>query len=396
MQDEAIWSTLAQPLPVTHQKNVWAFWQTGMETMAPWTKRNVISWVRRLPGWDIRILDRADTAHDIKHYLDPSYFPKCFNDGTMEGKYAPAHSADLVRLACLSKYGGVWLDVSILLFRSLDDICWDVLTDPANDYELCGFVIPEVHGEHQHEYGYMENWFIAANRDNPWIKRWHKIFLTFWQDKVESKDVAEHALFLKADLQGYRQDMIDYLAQHISFQRLRLIEDPTDGFSGSHYFSTHMYLLDARHEAYYLPEQTQWQGQVAFDIMSAPRRVNTSQDHDRARHAIARSAEHKKVSNTVGPFCNGELSREDNDSFANHIVDHMATSTCLTKAVHGFKGDTQLSDLWNAPENSDRDIEVGSCAEFLRWASVNIQQDRKLTPMKVVLGSERILVEPVV
>lgn len=405
--DDEIVDELRRYRPVTSERNVWAFWQTGWDTMKPWTQRNVISWVRRHPTWIVRVLDRVpNSASNITQYLADADFPECFRNQTMEGPYASAHSADLVRLPCLHEYGGVWLDVSIILFRSLEEICWDVLQG-TNDYELAGFVLENVHKEHQHSLAYLENWFIAAKKGDPWIARWHKIFVTYWSDegRVESQGVTDHTLFKHLNFGGYRSDMIDYLAQHVSYQRLRLLEDPNDGFSGPEYFQKHMYLLDCREEGYYLPHKTKWQGQVAFDLMQAPythRRIH-SDVSDSAEQKIEESANRKKEAQdlgndtTVGPLCNGTLERAHNDEYASSIVAHMISRTCLSKSVHGFKGDTQLSDLWNAKENMNNDQIDGSCAELLRYASIHVRQTRKLEPLKVEkIQGERVLKESLV
>lgn len=407
--DEAIIEELNTYRPVTNEQNIWAFWHTGFDTMKPWTKRNVISWVRRHDAsWNIRVLDRMeDSPSNINHYLDCGKFPGCFQDKAMTGPYAPAHSADMIRLLCLAEHGGVWLDVSILLFRTVDEICWTMLLDQTNTFDMAGFVIPDVHAGHQHQYGFMENWFIAARPRNAWILRWYQIFFAYWQEpgRRESKDVTGHNLFEHLDFGGYRHDMIDYLAQHVAFQRLRLLKDPTDGFDGPNYFTKHMYLLDAIKEAYYLPDQTRWQGQVALDLMNAPQIPGP---YDKvslnvARAGIKASAEEKQErvkrseDSTIKPYCNGTVSHDHMNQFANSVVSHMISSTCLTKAVHGFKGDTQLSDLWNTPENKSADQLEGSCAAQLRWASIHSRQTRALHRLVVEDNvEESILEEPVV
>jgi mannosyltransferase OCH1-like enzyme len=33
--------------------------------------------------------------------------------------------SDIIRLALLKKYGGVWMDVSTLLLKSIDDWCYN-------------------------------------------------------------------------------------------------------------------------------------------------------------------------------------------------------------------------------------------------------------------------------
>lgn len=324
-----------------------------------------MQWVRKLgTQWTVRVLDRVEgSPNNVYNYLSKSDFPPAFNAETMTGAYVGAHSADLVRLPCIYQYGGVWMDVSILLFRHLNDICWNVLEDEESGYEMAGFTLPGCHKEHQMEYGYMENWFIASARvHNPFIERWHAVFREYWADRVESLGVKHDPLFAHLNTEGYRQDMLDYLAQHASFQRVRTTIDVHGEWDGPKWHREKLYLLDGRQEGYYFSQETQWKGQKGFNTMKQQRSQATSQ------------------------------SPTEDQTQAENICTHLVSNTCLMKNVHGFKGDTQLSCFWNKPEHADCDREPGTYAEFLRQASLHYQQERKLEPLTITPSAEeRIL-----
>jgi len=200
----------------------------------------------------------------------------------------------------------------------------------------------------------MENWFIASARiHNPFIERWYAVFKEYWSDKQESHGVKEHPLFAHLDTDGYRQDMLDYLAQHASFQRVRTTIDKATGWHGPEWHREKVYLLDARSEGYYLPEVTKWKGQLAFDLISQHR-------------------PHQK-------FHDDSVERSQAETIFTHIV----ANSCLIKNVHGFKGDTQLACIWNRPESADCDHEPGTYAEFLREASAHYVQNRLLKRLVV-------------
>src|ERR1700753_2030640 len=57
--DEEILSALSEHTPVGQsEKNVWAFWHSGIQAMPDWCQTNVINWVRLLgPSWTVRVLD---------------------------------------------------------------------------------------------------------------------------------------------------------------------------------------------------------------------------------------------------------------------------------------------------------------------------------------------------
>lgn len=55
------------------------------------------------------------------------FFPESFLKSAMTGTHSAPHAADLIRLPLLNMYGGVWIDVGFMLFRGLDDLCWNKL-----------------------------------------------------------------------------------------------------------------------------------------------------------------------------------------------------------------------------------------------------------------------------
>lgn len=130
--DDEILNSLTNFAPVTSEKNIWAFWHAGILEMPAWCKRNIINWARLCgPSWSIRVLDTVPNSpnHALK-YIEPDMLPETFVEGTMEGPYIGPHSADFLRGACIYRYGGVFMDVGIVLFMSLDQMCWERLEDP--------------------------------------------------------------------------------------------------------------------------------------------------------------------------------------------------------------------------------------------------------------------------
>ncbi|EPS35364.1 hypothetical protein H072_11269, partial [Dactylellina haptotyla CBS 200.50] len=44
--NDEILDTLRSYSPVTSEKNIWAFWNSGIDHIPPWCKRNIADWVR--------------------------------------------------------------------------------------------------------------------------------------------------------------------------------------------------------------------------------------------------------------------------------------------------------------------------------------------------------------
>lgn len=247
---------------ITSQKNVWAFWHQGWSAMRPWTQRNVIAWVRKLgPGWTVHVLDSVPGSEtNVSRYVeDEAWFPTAFLDGAMDGPHVGAHQGDLIRLPLLWLYGGVWMDVGLMLFMHLDDFCWDRIEDPMTPYELAGLIM-EFRGPEDPQT--MLNGFIASKSGNPFIKRWHDIYLTIWNANpgaTNATDFHKHPLLRHlphfnpplAKLNFPEEKNVppevsaDYLAHFLCFERLRGLVDPEDGFDGDAYCSEKMLLFDA-------------------------------------------------------------------------------------------------------------------------------------------------------
>ena len=152
--------------PVDSEKNIWAFWHSGVSAMPSWCKRNVADWVRICggAGWTVRVLDNtaASPSYALR-YIKEDLLPEAFVKGTMDGPYSGPHSADLLRGACLIQHGGVFMDVGNILIRHLDRICWDDIENPNTPFNVA---VPIMYGQS------MANHFVASKKGDPFIQRW--------------------------------------------------------------------------------------------------------------------------------------------------------------------------------------------------------------------------------
>lgn len=164
--DEEILQALAQYAPVTSEKNIWAFWHSGLDKMPAWCQRNVADWVRICApqGWAVRVLDNlpGSTNYALRH-VPADLLPEAFVGRDMDGPYVGPHSADFLRGACLLQHGGVFIDVGCVLLRDMDRIVWDKLEDPSSPYQIA---VPLMYNQ------IIANHFVAARKGDPFIKRW--------------------------------------------------------------------------------------------------------------------------------------------------------------------------------------------------------------------------------
>jgi len=95
-------------------KIMWAYWDSGLEGMPELCRYSVQSWKVHNPNWRVIILD----DHNYKEYVSVSDLPTTFFSLKVQ------HRSDLLRLAVLLRYGGIYMDASTLVFKSFDGI-WD-------------------------------------------------------------------------------------------------------------------------------------------------------------------------------------------------------------------------------------------------------------------------------
>lgn len=290
------------------------------------------------------------------------------------------HSGDIVRLPLLWLYGGVWLDAGSILFRHVEDICWRQIEDPATPYEMAGFVLGLRPGGDD-----MINGFIAAKKNNPFIKRWHDIYLTMWIGVTNADGFHKHPLLRhlpllnpplsksKLELDVTMESFTDYLAQSVALERLRKLVDPSDGFDGPKYYRENILFARAMQETFYVQPKTKWSGPLQLSYLATRRDVLNGSESDEVRERWLAAQE--------------------------FVHDALANTSTL-KLSHGHPGGKDfLADLLDQPENENADCEPGTFAEYLRWGSVHLDQTREMVPYKIDNSKDKVyyigILEPV-
>ncbi|KAF2807566.1 uncharacterized protein BDZ99DRAFT_419922 [Mytilinidion resinicola] len=352
--DEEILDSLAKHTPITSEKNVWTYWHSGLRSMPPWCQRNIINWVRLLgPSWTVRVLDTVPSSpNHALTWLDSDMLPESFVKGTMQGPYTGPHSADFQRGAALYKYGGVWMDVGIVLIRHLDKICWDQLADPSSPFEVS---VPWMYGQ------VMANHFVASRKGDPFIKRWHDLFIHFWKGQNDHSGIVQSPLigfvkdvrFEDSVARGFKWDfkvdeltVMGYIGQCVAWLRLCMLEEPNGGFNGVEYWANKILLFDSLTEDWAAEQQLGFTGQAIFDALVTKRDADPkSEEYQKAYKAIWR----------------------------------LLTKSSMQKITHGkhLTETPALGIFLDAKENQGADIASGTFAELLRFGSVHLEQTRE-------------------
>ncbi|KAI1345340.1 hypothetical protein F5Y01DRAFT_309142 [Xylaria sp. FL0043] len=382
--EDAIIQDLQVYVPVTSERNIWAFWDSGFGAMPPWMQRNVIGWVRREgKSWTVRVLDIAkDSPTHVLNYVDAKNFPEAFSEGKMNGKDASQHVADFARVAVLYQYGGVYMDVSIMLIRDLNTICWLALEDPTSQYEIAGMA--QQLSDHP---GQMLNSFIACRRHNTFIYRWQQVFLRMWSGRNDAVGLHDHPLVRHIGLLRLQASSIpanadwagftDYLAQILAFERVRLNREPGQrGFDGPAYFNIHFFLLDANTEMF-RGQDFDGAERLAHMLLLPctapwPRHIGS---HQEQTHICAEQT---------------EASKDEDQRLAQQFTYAVLAHSSLCKFSQGTARlglKFVLGKYWSRPENSMVDCQPGTWGCFLRYGSVHLRQTRMrgryLEPLRI-------------
>lgn len=129
----------------TVPKIIWAYWDSNdIPKLVQLCQQN---WRKFAPNYDIRFLNKeqAKKIVDLPPFWD---------------NLKPFRQADVFRLKVLQKYGGIWIDASVLLLDNPDNFInhdgLTLFTTPASTNENIVF----------------ENWFISSPPGNIIIKKW--------------------------------------------------------------------------------------------------------------------------------------------------------------------------------------------------------------------------------
>ena len=135
-------------------KIIWSFWDSLI--IPELVHLCVESWKKSNPDYTIHFL----TYETYSDYIDLDESPN-FRDNH-------ARFSDLLRLSLLHKYGGVWIDASVIVNKSLDE--WL----EAGEYDMFAYCQAGKSTSSPH----IESWLVAAPKQTHFIALWLREFLT--------------------------------------------------------------------------------------------------------------------------------------------------------------------------------------------------------------------------
>jgi hypothetical protein len=144
-------------------RTIWIYWHQGWDAAPPVAKRCLETWRSHNPGWDIVALsgDNIGDHLDLDSILPPGARANIEYDAL----------SDIVRIALLRAYGGVWVDSTLYCLTPLDDWVDDAaragffaFADPAPDRMV-------------------SSWFLVSEREHPLVEAWFEGTLDYWKER---------------------------------------------------------------------------------------------------------------------------------------------------------------------------------------------------------------------
>lgn len=143
---------------------LWTFWQQGWDQAPELVRACLRTWRDRNPGWTIRALSQAD----LPEVLAPEDLQE------VEGKaIEPEAFSDVVRLALLRRYGGVWADATLYCLKPLD--AW--LPEAAAG----GFFAFDRPGPNR----MISSWFLASAKGGGIVQQWSDRARNYWRGRTQ-------------------------------------------------------------------------------------------------------------------------------------------------------------------------------------------------------------------
>ena len=141
---------------------IWTCWLQG-EDAAPAIVRRCIDSIRQYAnGYEVVVID----LKNVSQYIE---LPKYIQEKYAKGIIPHAHYSDLIRLALLLKYGGVWIDSTILL----TDILPEYITS-ADFFVFRGYKVGHT---------CIYNPFLAAKQNNPILQSLLNLLSEYWKNE---------------------------------------------------------------------------------------------------------------------------------------------------------------------------------------------------------------------
>ena len=234
---------------------LWSFWYDE-EVMPIMIMEIILSWKIWNPSMHIIVIN----ANNIDCFLHEE-------DSFLYIQSLPLRS-DLIRLSLLQRYGGTWLDATVLLTKSLPS--WDGLSFLAS------------HTEHycKSHQDFIESWYLRAPKNSYIIKTWKTLLMQVLAKNdylvqgisstfiYNNKTLHAYPLIV-GNINGIEKKWSEYLVLYVAFTYLYYNDDRFNKLILSSQF------VPSESMGYFVQWQEKWNEKKLYEFLKSSSRKNT-------------------------------------------------------------------------------------------------------------------------
>lgn len=159
----------------TSELPIWVLWYQGIENAPDIVRKCSASIQKYSSSREVIFLDESN----LYDYIElPQYIVKKKKQGTI----SLTHYSDIIRVCLLEKYGGTWIDATVLLTGGI----------PEDILQSSFFAYPNIKGSETYDFHLFCSWFIHAQPQHPLISSIKKSLFEYWRNE---SDIIDYFLF---------------------------------------------------------------------------------------------------------------------------------------------------------------------------------------------------------
>ena len=171
---------------------IWSAWLQGLDNAPEMVNVCLESHQKHLPGYEFRVLD-------MENYRQWVELPEWVEEKYARGMIPLALFSDVLRVAVLKRYGGVWMDASVLC-TGFDN---QQLQKQWTEVENSRFAVFRYYRKGDRYPSGLSNWFIAATPDNIVLTSVYDMLTAYWRDYDCTIDYYMMHLFISCALKAF-------------------------------------------------------------------------------------------------------------------------------------------------------------------------------------------------
>ena len=179
-----------EPKDRVRTDNVWVFWLDGLSSAPEVVKICVRSVVENLSDKNVHILTE-------ENYRDYVTFPPFIQEKIDSGVISKTHMSDLLRLELLIRYGGIWLDATVLCTSS---------EVPAYMTDCDLFLFQDLKPGWDGHCQRISNWMISSCTNHPMLRLTRALLYEYWRKNNSVEDYFIFHDFFEMAIDAYPEE----------------------------------------------------------------------------------------------------------------------------------------------------------------------------------------------